>query len=59
MEDAYRTHKGIAEFGWVALVKELVRGLKRRRAKGRGPSLEAWGGALSLPHLSSGPPARK
>jgi hypothetical protein len=57
MEDAYRTHKGNAEFGWTLLIKQAWQAGKRRRAKaaGRGASLEVLGGVLSLPSAASGP----
>jgi hypothetical protein len=48
MEDAYRTHKGNSEFGWLLLVKQIAGGLKRRARKTRTGSLEGWGSAV--PH---------
>ncbi len=39
MEDAYRTHKGNATFGWVALLQDLLAARKARRQEA---DLVAW-----------------
>ncbi len=39
MEDAYRTHKGNASFGWVAMLQDYLAARKARRLE---RDLTAW-----------------